>query len=372
MNWRDHIEVERAHLASEGRIRSIVDLDAFGHEGLLGERKVTSFASNDYLGLTSHAATIAAARVALERWGSGSGAARLIVGSRPPHRALEEAIARWKGTEKALLFPSGFAANVGVLTSLGTPDAVIVSDRLNHASIVDGCRAAAAEIAVFPHADAAAARAALDRHPGKRAIVVTDLVFSMDGDVAPVEKLAGMCRETGALLVLDEAHAVLGPEIDLGGVDALRVGTLSKFLGSAGGFVAGPGWLIDHLVNTARSFIFTTAGSPADAAAALAALEIYLSPEGDELKARLRANIDILAPGHPSPIVPVIVGDERSAVEAAAALLEEGFLVPAIRPPSVPPGSSRLRVTVSAAHGSDQVEALRDALQRATGWSPDV
>ncbi|MCU1379142.1 MAG: 7-keto-8-aminopelargonate synthetase-like enzyme, partial [Acidimicrobiales bacterium] len=313
-------------------------------------------ASNDYLGLSQHPAVVAAAHAALDRWGSGSGAARLIVGSRPIHSALERDLADWKRTEAAVLFPTGFAANLGVLATLGR-GAVILSDELNHASIIDGARMARAEIKVYRHADAAHVDELLAANGGP-AIVVSDTVFSMDGDLAPVEKLVDTCRSRGALLVLDEAHAVLGPDVALDGADVIRIGTLSKTLGALGGFAAGTQAMVDLLVNRARSYIFTTASTPADMAAAAAALAIVRSPEGDALRARLRRSIDRLVPGHPSPVVPVVIGDEVDAVAAAAALFERGLLVPAIRPPTVPPGSSRLRVALSAAHTDAQVDAL--------------
>jgi 7-keto-8-aminopelargonate synthetase-like enzyme len=217
-------------------------------------------------------------------------------------------------------------------------------------------------VAVYPHNDVAALSKLLAG--ATRAIVVTESVFSMDGDVAPIQDLAALCERHNALIVVDEAHAVLGPTPDLVNVEALRVGTLSKFLGASGGFVTGPAALIELILNRARSGIFTTAPAPADVAAALAALRVLLSTEGDALRSRLRHNIDLLAAGHPAPIVPVILGDERAALDAAATLLEEGLLVPAIRPPSVAPGTSRLRVTVSADHDVSDVERLSGALAR--------
>ena len=364
MSWRDWAERTRTQIESEGRTRTIRDLDAFGPVArvVANGRDVVSFASNDYLGLSTHPAVVDAAHRALDRWGTGSGAARLIVGSRPIHSELEAAIAEWKATERALLFPTGFSANLGVLSALGTEDALICSDELNHASIVDGCRASKGRVAVYRHKDVADVERLL-RGAG-RAIVVTDSVFSMDGDVAPVDDLAEVCARHGALLVLDEAHAVLGPAPDLAGVEALRVGTLSKFLGSFGGFVAGAADLIEVLKNRARAFIFTTAGSPADAAAARAALAVLGSSEGASLVARLRSVIDRIAPGHPSPIVPLVIGYERDAIETSDRLLDLGVLVPAIRPPSVPNGTSRLRVTLSAAHSDEQVDLLLAALDR--------
>ena len=193
-------------------------------------------------------------------------------------------------------------------------------------------------------------------------MVVTDTVFSMDGDVADVDELAELCARHGALLVLDEAHAVLGPHPDLTGLDAVRIGTLSKTVGALGGFVAGPARFTELIVNRARSYIFTTALSPADTAAALAAVGVIRSAEGGELVAGLRANVERLRPGHPSPIVPVVFGDEARTLDAAASLLDQGMLVPAIRPPTVLPGTSRLRVALSAAHAPSQVDALAAAL----------
>jgi 8-amino-7-oxononanoate synthase len=367
--WAAWADGEARSIHAAGQWRNPRAFDAAGPDGLLAVDgavvPVVSFASNDYLGLSQHPHVKAAAHAAVDTWGAGAGAARLIVGSRPIHDELEVELARWRGTEAAVLFSTGFAANLGVLTTFGGRDVRILSDELNHASIVDGARLARAEVAVYRHADVDHLRTLLReaRAEGRRPLVVTDTVFSMDGDLAPLERVAAACVEHGALLVLDEAHAVLGPVVpDLDGLEVLRVGTLSKTLGSLGGFVAGPRDMTDLLVNRARSYIFTTASSPADAAAARAALEVLRGPEGPTLVERLRTNVDRLAPGHPSPIVPVVVGDEGAAVAAAAALLERGLLVPAIRPPTVAPGSSRLRVALSAAHDPEQVDVLAGAL----------
>jgi len=365
VSWSQWVKAQNDAVRAEGRSRAIQDLDLRGTSGTLESASVVSFASNDYLGLTAHPQVIAGAREALGRWGAGSGSARLIVGSRPIHSQLERALAEWKGSEAALLFPNGFAANLGVLATLGTADVTIFSDERNHASIIDGCRAAKARVVVFDHLDYDSLDEGLAR--GGRSIVVTDSVFSMDGDVADVARLAALCRAHDALLVVDEAHAVLSPQVDLTGVNVVRVGTLSKFLGAMGGFVAGDGELIDLLINRARTFIFTTANSPADAGAALAAVNLYRSEEGARLRGRLRWLIDLIAPGHPSPIVPIIVGGEHEAMKASAALLERGLVVPAIRPPSVAPGTSRLRVALSAAHTDGQVESLKVALEEVVG-----
>jgi 8-amino-7-oxononanoate synthase len=373
MSWDAWAESETNAIRAAGRWRAPRPLDAKGPEGALGAdgRAVVSFASNDYLGLTAHPSVIAAAHDALDRWGAGSGSARLIVGSRPVHAELERELARWKGTERAALFPTGFATNLGVLTTFAGPGVLICSDELNHASIIDGCRLARADVAVYRHRDLDHLAALLRDRGARRALVVTDTVFSMDGDVTDVDALVDVCSREGALLVVDEAHAVLGPDLDPPpGVEVLRVGTLSKTLGSLGGFVAGSARSIELVENLARPYIFTTASTPADAAAALAALRIVCSDEGAALVRRLRAHVARVRPGHPSPIVPFVCGEEARALEAAAALLDDGLLVPAIRPPTVPVGTSRLRVTLSAAHTDAQIDRLLRSLTAVLGSVP--
>ena len=326
---------------------------------------VVSFASNDYLGLTQHPAVRAAARAAIDDYGTGSGSARLIVGSRPVHSRLEERIAAWRRAEAAVLFTTGYAANLGAIATMGRWASVICSDELNHASIIDGCRLAQAPARVYPHCDPAAVDGLLERAAGA-GMVVSDSVFSMDGDLAPIGELSAVCAARGALLVLDDAHLVLDhPESLHPRCRVLRVGTLSKAVGALGGFVTGPRTFMDLLVNAARSYIFTTATTPAAAAAATAAIDVIDSDEGRDLRKRLRVNIDRIRPGHPSPIIPVVVGDEDRALAASGALREQGILVPAIRPPTVPAGTSRLRVAVSAAHSDADLDRLIDALDRA-------
>ncbi len=366
MTWEQWVTAasERIHQADQWRAPR--ELDGPGPTGVLTAtgQAVVHFASNDYLGLAQHPAVAAAAHDAIDRWGTGSGAARLIVGTRPIHTQLEAELAAWTQSEAAVLFPTGFAANLGVISTFGDEGTLICSDELNHASIIDGTRLAAAEVQIFPHANLQALDEIIRAHArGRRIIVVTDTVFSMDGDVADLGALLALRAEHQALLILDEAHAVLGPEPTIApNAPVLRVGTLSKTLGALGGFVAGPRALTDLIVNRARSYIFTTAPTPPDAAAALAALNIVRSAEGDDLRARLRMNIDQLREGHPSPIIPIMCGAETRSIEASEALLSKGLLVPAIRPPTVAPGTSRLRVAISAAHTLDQVRQLRAAL----------
>ncbi len=367
--WSHWVDQSCQMVEAAGQWRTPRTFDALGTSGLLDDNPtpVISFASNDYLGLTSHPEVIAAAHEALERWGSGSGASRLVTGSRPVHRALESELASWKGSDQAVVFSTGFAANLSVLSVFGSKGTRVFSDELNHASIIDGCRIARSEVVVYPHGDLAALDIALAGAPG-RAMIVSDTVFSMDGDAVDVDGLLDVAARHRALVVLDEAHAVLGPDPTFrADVDLLRVGTLSKTLGALGGFVAGPRRFVELLVNRARPYIFTTAPTPADAAAALTAVRIVRSAEGRALTRRLadlvgRVAAQVGRDGHPSPIIPVVIGEEADAVAASGDLLVQGLWVPAIRPPTVPPGTSRLRVTLSAIHTDAQVDRLVRAL----------
>jgi len=363
MSKTDWIEQEIANLKQAGLYNHIRTIGSPQGAWLVVDgKKVLNFCSNNYLGLANHPALVAAAKAAADKMGIGPAAVRSIAGTMDLHVELEKRLAAFKGVEAAITFQSGFAANLATIPALVSKEDVIFSDRLNHASIIDGCRLSRSEVTVYRHGDPEHVDRLLDEVPGRRAVVVTDSVFSMDGDVAPVDDLAEVCARHDALLVIDEAHAVLGPDPELTGSDALRVGTLSKTLGSLGGFVAGPRGFTDLLVNRARSYIFTTASTPADAAAALAALAVVRSAEGDALRDRLRAHVTRVRPGHPSPIIPVVIGDEHATLAASSALLDQGFFVPAIRPPTVAPGTSRLRVALSAAHSDAQVDTLARAL----------
>ena len=382
--WPDRVRARLDSVVVSGRWRQPREFDAFGPQGTLEGDTVVSFASNDYLGLSAHPAVIVAGITALQRWGAGAGASRLVTGSRPVHTDLEQALAEWKETDAAVCFPTGFAANLGALSVLGGPEVRVLSDELNHASIIDGCRLSRSQLSIYRHCDMAHLSALLEMDPATPTIVVTDTVFSMDGDTAPVREIAALCRRHGALLLVDEAHAVLGPHLPRAlthdpDLTLVRMGTLSKTLGSLGGFLAGPQKVIDLMVNLARPYIFTTGLTPADAAAALAALRVLRSTEGDALVRRLAdlvARVDVPRPRGEtggaggaggadkpsSPIIPVILGSEERALKASAALLDQGLWVPAIRPPTVPVGTSRLRVTLSAAHTDAQVSQLIDAL----------
>jgi 8-amino-7-oxononanoate synthase len=362
MTWQSWAQSELDSLQALDRLRRLVPFDGLGPRGIVSGRSVISFAANDYLGLSHDAEVRAAAQAAIERHGTGSTSSRLLVGTRSLHAELEAEIAQWKRTECALVFPTGFAANLGVLSTLGTADTTIFSDALNHASIIDGCRLARANTVVYRHGDVDHLECLLRKASGRK-LVVTDCVFSMEGDIAPLDELARLCLRYHALLVVDEAHFVLGSQVpSYEGPELLQIGTLSKALGASGGWVAGSRALIGLLVNRARSFIYTTGLSPADTAAALAAIRVYRSPKGEQLRQRLRELVDRVRPAHPSPIIPFILGEDRAALAAAKSLLMRGLYVPAIRPPTVPLGTARLRVALSAAHTDAMIDQLQCAL----------
>ena len=339
-------------------------------------------ASNGYLGLACHPEVLAGAREALQRWGAGTGGSRLTTGNFRLHQELEEELADFKGEEAALLFGSGYMANLGVLSALAGPEDLVVSDALNHASIIDGCRLARARTAVYRHADAGHLAAILRERPSGRVFIATDGVFSMDGDLAPLPEIVRLADEHGAGIILDDAHAtgVAGPggtgtaaRFGLGGRVDVQVGTLSKALGSQGAFVTGSRILIDYLRNRSRSFIFSTAPPPAAVGAALAAVRLLRAnphwvAELAGKAAYLRQGLGALGfsvPAGETPIIPVLVGDAGQALRLAEDLLEQGVFAPAIRPPSVPPGESRLRVTVMLSHSTEDLDLALEAFGRA-------
>lgn len=335
-----------------------------GPQVVRGGRRYLNLCSNDYLSL-------AARRV---EGAAGSGASRLIVGDTDQHRALEAALADWLGVESVLLFSSGYAANVGTIAALVGPDDLVVSDALNHASIIDGARLSRARVVVVPHRDVAAVDAALAT-PARRKLVATDAYFSMDGTRAPVAALAEVCRRRGATFYVDEAHAfgVWGPEGrgvcgDAGIAPDVWMGTLGKAFGAAGAFVAGSRALRAWLWNRARSFVFSTGLSPISASAALTALPLVRNGERTRTLMRnvgvLREALGPCATGA-GPIVPVVIGDR--ALTVSRALLERGLFVQAIRPPTVPVGSSRLRITVQAGHREADLVAAAASIREVLG-----
>jgi 8-amino-7-oxononanoate synthase len=376
----DDVRAELAALAASHRLRvpRIVE-GAQGPLVILDGREVVSFASNDYLGLGGDRRLSRAAAVALEEGGTGVGASRLITGNHRQHVLLESAAADWLRCGGVRLFNTGYAANVGVLTALvGTGD-VVFSDELNHASIIDGCRLSRAEIVIIPHGDLAALAAGLAARHGRRRIVVTESLFSMDGDLADVEAIAALCERHQAAFVLDEAHAVgvLGPEgrglaAEHGVVPDVVVGTFGKALASFGAFAATTRPIADLLWNRARPLVFSTGLPPSVPAASRAAIEIIRGTEGDERRRTLAAHARRLrelvpqAGGAPaSAIAPVVIGGDREAMRCTERLLAEGLFVQGIRPPTVPEGTARLRISLSAAHTPSQLEALGNALDDA-------
>jgi glycine C-acetyltransferase/8-amino-7-oxononanoate synthase len=346
-------------------------------------RQVILMASNDYLGLASDTRLKQAAITATERFGAGAGASRLITGTMPPHQELEAGLAKFKGAEAALVFGSGYLANIGLIPALIGPDGMILADRLCHASLIDGCRLSGAEFRVFRHRDTAQLASLLARRPPRRqTLIVTDGVFSMDGDLAPLPEMLTLAERHGAGVLVDDAHGtgVLGPEgrgtlehFAVEGRLPLHMGTLSKALGAGGAYVAGPESLIRYLVSTARSFIYTTAPPPGTAAAALAALHIVQTEP--QRRARLWANRDRVYAGlramgyrlaeSQSPIIPVLIGEPDKALALADRLLEYGTYAPAIRPPTVPRGTSRVRTTVTSEHTAAQLDQVLAAFRRA-------
>lgn len=378
-------------LAEDGLLRKLRPLESAGGTEVRREgRALWNFASNDYLGLARHPAIEAAFIEGIRQHGAGSAASRLVCGTLPPHRALEESLALAKETEAALTFSSGFAAAAGLIPSVvGSGDFVIL-DRLSHACLADAARLSKATLQVFPHNDLEKLGHLLhtlrSKSPGARVLIVTESVFSMDGDVCPLVEIVGLAEKHAALLLLDEAHAVgvrgpcgmgLAEELGLQGRITFQMGTFSKAFGLAGGYIAACRPWIDLLINRARPLIFSTAPPPGLAHAAMAALRLIRSDEGEALRSRLRQNIQAFRQcagqaGLPdSAIQPIITGTNESALAAARHLEDMGFLVPPIRFPAVPRGQSRLRVSLSAAHPVAVVQELGRAISTLSKHTPD-
>jgi 8-amino-7-oxononanoate synthase len=380
-------DMEALHARSLDRhLREITG--AQGPEVEIAGRRLINFSSNDYLGLANDPRLREAAITAIEEFGVGAGASRLISGNLSPHLRLERALAKWKGAEATLCFSTGYAAALGTIPALVTKNDVVLLDKLCHASLIDGAKLSGAMLRVFPHNHLRKLESHLEwaqrEHPGDRVLIVTESVFSMDGDRALLRELVELKKRFGALLMLDEAHAVgvIGPngrglaaEENVSEEIDVQMGTLSKALGASGGYICGSRTLIDWLINRARSFIYSTAPPPATAAAALAAVNFLASPAGEERRLLLWERIKLMRQLLPrsrakgedaaarSAIFPWIVGDEKAALDLAAALQSEGFLVPAIRYPTVAKGAARLRITVTAAHKASQIEALCDMIK---------
>lgn len=372
------LQPELDGLAAHARLRVTRSFPGGDRTHQDGQPPLTAFCSNDYLGLAGHPA-LAQALSAAATAGTGAGASRLVNGETPAHLALEARLASFVQRPAALLFPTGYLANLGVVTALAGPSDLIVSDAANHASLIDGCRLSRARIQIYPHGDSSAAAQALST-PGvfRRRFLLTESIFSMDGDRAPLPALARAAQRNSAILIVDEAHAlgVAGPGGR--GVCAamnvspdILVGTLGKAFGTAGGFVSGSTTLRSYLVNRCRPFIYSTAPSPALAAASVAGVDLAAGPEGDQRRTRAtqvasRLRVALASAGHPVPgedlILPLVIGSDQDAVALSKQLLERGFLVPAIRPPTVPEGTARLRITASAAHTDGDVDSLLAAL----------
>ena len=363
------------------RLRAIES--ASGPDVTIDGRPVVLMASNDYLGLANHPALKRAAIEATERFGAGAGAARLISGTQPPHEELETALAKFKGAEAALTFGSGYLANLGVIPALIGTGGLILADRLCHASLIDGCRLSGADFRVYRHNDMTHLKSLLARRPAKReTLIVTDGVFSMDGDLAPLPELTALADRYGVQLYIDDAHGtgVMGAQ-GRGTLEHLEVedripfhmGTLGKALGTSGAYIAGSAAAVQYLLNTARTFLFATAPPPATAAATVAALRLI--QQEPERRARLWENrrylhaglarLGFTMAGSESPILPIVIGDAQKTVTMAERLLELGVYAPAIRPPTVPKGTSRIRVTVTSEHSRAHLDRALAAFRQA-------
>jgi 8-amino-7-oxononanoate synthase len=395
-----------ATIREQGLHRELRRIDsAQGPRIQVAAQTLLNFSSNDYLGLASHPAVREAAFQAIAKFGTGSGASRLLCGSLAPHHELEEAIAAFKGVEAALSFSSGYAAAVGTICALLGKDDVIVVDKLIHACLVDAARLSGAKIRIFAHNDlhdledilkwATKNQSAITNRQSA-ILVVTESIFSMDGDAAPLREIVALKEKYGAWLMVDEAHATglygenrrgLAEELGVSDRIEVQMGTLGKALGASGGYICGSRRLVDFLVNRARSFIFSTAPVPAAAGAATVSIRLVQSTEGQRLCATLWRRVEECRTGvapvcdsladssgkhngnrrdacpTPSAILPVILGDETAAVAVATKLREQGFFVPAIRYPTVARGSARLRITLTAAHAVEDIEALIRALR---------
>jgi 8-amino-7-oxononanoate synthase len=378
----DFLQKDLQDRTSLGIYRSLKTVDSpQGREITLDGRRVLNFCSNDYLGLANDARIKRATLEAIEEYGLGAGASRLVCGNMFPHERLEEDLAFFKNTECALVFSNGYMANTGIISALMDRESVVLSDKLNHASIIDGIILSRAGFLRYPHADMQALQKILKNLPAaKRKLIVTESVFSMDGDRSPLKEIVDLARRYEAMIMVDEAHAfgVLGKrgsglveELSLEGQVDIQMGTLSKAAGSFGAYVCGTKVLRDYLINKSRSFIYTTAIPPLLAQASRAALQIIR--QESQLRRKLQENADYLRAefkamgfdtmNSSTPIIPILVKDSLQAVAMSKRLLEQDIFVQAIRPPTVPMGTARLRLTVTATHTQDDLNQLLNALK---------
>jgi len=344
------------------------------------------FSSNDYLNLSQHPDIVKAAMAGLKKYGFGSGASRLLSGTYDSHRQLEQNIASFKKTESALVFNTGYAANTGIIDALAGKDSIVFSDELNHASIIDGARLAKADVIIYRHRDVTHLESLLvnniKRKKNVRVLIVTDTVFSMDGDIAPLKDLVSLCKKFNALLMIDDAHAtgVVG-KTGRGGLeyfgiksgDIIQMGTLSKAVGCFGGFVAGNSELIDLLVNRARSFIYSTSLPPAVAEASMSAINM-LDSGSDYRRMKLWKNRERMCQGlknigfdtldSETPIIPVMAGETKEALRIGSHLYKNQIFAPAIRPPTVSEGKCRIRFTVTAGHTYKDIDMALEAMNK--------
>lgn len=371
----DFLGDQLAALRRKGLGRELCTIEgAQGRQIVIDGKLILNFCSNNYLGLAGDPRLVQAAVAAMQEQGVGAGASRLVCGNFPAHRRLEEQLARFKGTEKGVVFSTGYMANVGIISGLFGRDDIIFSDRLNHASIIDGIQLSRAEMRRYPHNDTAALEAMLRQAGGRRKkIIITDSVFSMDGDIAPLDRIVKLARDYECLVMVDEAHAVgvLGAQ-GRGAVEHfglqdkinIQMGTLSKAVGAFGAYCCGSADLVDLLVNKARSFIYTTGIPPGIAAAALRGIELI--EQEPSLRQRLWDNTHYARQGlqrlgfdtlrSQTPILPILVGDSARAVRFSQELFARGLLVSAIRPPTVPENSARLRMTITAEHRREDID----------------
>jgi 8-amino-7-oxononanoate synthase len=363
------LEEARAHREQEGRVRTLSLREAPDSAHIREEgREYLSFMGNDYLGLSHHPQVVRAAEKALEQYGAGAGASRVLSGNHPEYKALEAALAASKQREAALVFGSGYLANLGIFSSLLGEGDIVFADKLAHACMLDGIALSGATLVRFAHNDMAHLKAQLEAHRGrgKQAIIATEHVFSMDGDIAPIYEIVSLAKAYDCWSMVDDAHGLGIVDSDAYSAVDIWMGTLSKAAGNYGGYVLGSRALVAHMINHARSFLFTTALPPATIAGARAALEVMQREPDRAENVRKRAHQCCEAlglPYHATPIVPLLLGDASRALEAADALKKHGIFVSAIRPPTVPPNTARLRFSFSAEHTQADIAKLVQALR---------